>query len=663
MNFTEILEKVTGGSNDAGGRLASGDLSSLIIFVGRLVVACVAFAVALLVDAVPDIWRTVILVLCALVAGYDIIASAVLGILRGDYLNRSLLIILAALLGFVFGAMIEGCALVLLYQITSVFIDYAVERTRRSVLDTIYCDTAWANLIGDDGKETTVAAGSVQPGDHIVIRAGETVPCDAIVMEGESRVDKAPLGDESGIQNVKEGDEVLSGSVNLSGELRCEAASSQSDSAAARLYRSVQDAPGRGEAIPEILMGLRKYFAPIITGLAVLIAALLPMFLDISITESIRRATMFLVVASPVSMFAAIPVIRLCAGCGAARAGVLFDSCGAMDSMAAAGSVAFNQAGTLTEGSPRVVEVRAGRMGRDVLLKIAAHALSYANTPQSRSIIEAYGGQIYIDLIENFSEAPGYGVEVRVDGIPIRVGNRSLMNIGHVAVPDRDIFVEDGEECIYVAITDEYAGCIVLSDSVRPDAADGIEELRHAGVDSIVMFSSGSRDRTAKLASSLGITEYYSECPREPGPGTQPDICGQRRRPGRHPHGGRRRRRGCRGGSPGHAEQVRRYRTGRQAQQDSRDHRNSPLCPHALHAYRRRRAAGKDHSPHSGRFWHQHTVVYCVYRRYSCGGSCACVDPGLQRRAVQVKKVKKRAGFSGSFFLRIRLLPGQDNRY
>lgn len=515
MNFTEILEKVTGGSNDAGGRLASGDLSSLIIFVGRLVVACVAFAVALLVDAVPDIWRTVILVLCALVAGYDIIASAVLGILRGDYLNRSLLIILAALLGFVFGAMIEGCALVLLYQITSVFIDYAVERTRRSVLDTIYCDTAWANLIGDDGKEMTVAASSVQPGDHIVIRAGETVPCDAIVMEGESRVDKAPLGDESGIQNVKEGDEVLSGSVNLSGELRCEAASSQSDSAAARLYRSVQDAPGRGEAIPEILMGLRKYFAPIITGLAVLIAALLPMFLDISITESIRRATMFLVVASPVSMFAAIPVIRLCAGCGAARAGVLFDSCGAMDSMAAAGSVAFNQAGTLTEGSPRVVEVRAGRMGKDVLLKIAAHALSYANTPQSRSIIEAYGGQIYIDLIENFSEAPGYGVEVRVDGIPIRVGNRSLMNIGHVAVPDRDIFVEDGEECIYVAITDEYAGCIVLSDSVRPDAADGIEELRHAGVDSIVMFSSGSRDRTAKLASSLGITEYYSECPRE----------------------------------------------------------------------------------------------------------------------------------------------------
>ena len=133
-------------------------------------------------------------------------------------------------------------------------------------------------------------------------------------------------------------------------------------------------------------------------------------------------------------------------------------------------------------------------MGRDVLLKIAAHALSYSNSPLSSSIIEAYGGTIYIDLIENFNEAPGYGVEVHVDGIPIRVGTRELMRIGHVEIPDSDLITDEGETCVYVAITDEYAGCIVLSDPVREDAASGIDDLRHTGVENIVMFSSDSRE-------------------------------------------------------------------------------------------------------------------------------------------------------------------------
>ncbi len=512
MNFTEILEKVSGDGTLVGGRLASGSLGPAIVFVARLALCCIVFAVALLVDSISATWVTVLLVLCSIAGGYDIVAGGVLGIMRGDYLNRGVLVTLAVVLAFIFGAQIEGCALVLLYQITSIFIDYAIERTRRSVLDTVYCDTAYANLIGDDRKEVTVSASSLQPGDHIVIRAGETVPCDCIVLEGSSRVDPAPLGDESGVVNVKEGDELFSGCVNLKDELHCEVSSAQSDSTAAKLYNLVQSAPGRGEVIPEALIGLRKYFPACVTALAVLIAALLPIFLDITISESVRRATMFLIIASPVSMFAAIPVIRLCSGCGAARAGVLFDSCGAMDGMAAAVTAAFNETGTLTEGKPRVVSVSAGRMDKETLLKIAAHALSYSNTPQSRSVIEAYGGPIYIDLTENFNEAPGYGVEVRVDGIPIRVGTRELMRIGHVDIPDSDLFIEDGETSLYVAIANEYAGCIVFSDSMRKDAAEGIEELRHSGVENIVMFSADSRDRAAKLASAMGITEYYSEC-------------------------------------------------------------------------------------------------------------------------------------------------------
>lgn len=516
MNFTEILEKIAGRSVEAGGRLVSGSIRSDIILVARLAVCCIAFAVALLAGAVPAVWASVILILCALIAGYDILASAVLGILRGDYLNRSLLISIAAILAFIFGAQIEACALVLLYQITCIFIDYAIERTRRTVLDTIYCDAANANWIDDDGREVTVESSTLQPGHHIIVRPGEIIPCDCIVLEGSSRVDPAPLGDDSGPVSVKEGDELLSGCVNMSGELRCEVSTTQAESAAARLYSSINEAPGRGSAVPEALRGLKMYFPSAIIVLAILIAALLPFFAEnITVAESVRRAAMFLVIASPVSMLSSIPVLRLCAGCGAARAGIVFDSCSAMDGLSSASAVAFNETGTLTEGKPRVVKVNAGRMGKDVLLKIAAHALSYSNTPQSRSIIEAYGGTIYIDLIENYSEVPGYGVEVYVDGIPIRVGTRELMRIGAVSIPDSDLFVEEGETCVYVAITDEYAGCIVLSDPLRADALSGIEDLRHSGIENIIMFSGDSRDRTARLASSLGITEYYSECPRE----------------------------------------------------------------------------------------------------------------------------------------------------
>ena len=515
MNFTELLEKISGGDIDVGGRLASGSVKSDIILVARLAVCCIAFALALLLPAITGTWVIVILVLCALVAGYDVIASAVLGVMRGDYLNRHILVVIAAALAFAFGAPIEGCALVLLYQISGIFIDYAVERTRRTVLDTIFCNTAYANWINDDGSEVTVQANTLQPGHHIVIRSGETVPCDCIVLDGSSRVDLAPLGDDSGPVNVKEGDELLSGCINLSGELRCEVSATQKDSTAAKLYNSIESAPGRGEAVPQGLLTVKFYFSAALTVLAILIAALLPLFSDCTVSESVRRAAMFLVIASPVSMLAAIPVIRLCACCGAARAGVLFDSCSAMDGMADAGTAAFNESGTITEGKPRVVKVNGGRMGSDVLLKIAAHALSYSNTPQARSIIDAYGGTIYIDLIENYSEVPGYGVEVHVDGIPIRVGTRELMRIGHVDIPDSDIVVDDGETCVYIAITDEYAGSIVLSDPVRADAVSGIDDLRNSGVENIVMFSADSRDRTAKLAGSLGITEYYSECPQD----------------------------------------------------------------------------------------------------------------------------------------------------
>ena len=202
------------------------------------------------------------------------------------------------------------------------------------------------------------------------------------------------------------------------------------------------------------------------------------------------------------------PLVRLCSAAGAARSGIFYKDSTAISSLAEAGAVAFSKPGTLTDGNPKVVSVKAERMGPEVLIKIAAHAMAYSNTPQARSIIAAYGGTIYIDLVQDFVEIPGSGVEVTVDGIKICVGTRDLMTVKHVSVPDSDL---TEEYAVYVAIGDEYAGRITLNDNVRPDAASGVADLARCGVGKVVMFTDESRDSAAQAAASLGIVEYYSE--------------------------------------------------------------------------------------------------------------------------------------------------------
>ncbi len=522
MTFKELLERITGGRFSCSGGCCgaayarpacdSGEPDFDVLLIVRLIVSCAAFAVSLLVKSIPEPWPLVLLILSAVVAGYDILAGAVLSIIEGKYLDRTVLLTLSAILAMCFGANIEGTALLLLYQIGGIFVDYACTRTKHTVLDTIYCEQDFTHVVDDSGAEELVPVDSVQVGEHVVVKPGERVPCDCIVLEGRSSLDRSALGDFSGEVLAKEGDELLAGSLNRGGELRCEVTSTAADSAARALYNSVENGAKRGEVIPKSLSALQMYYTPAVTLLAILLIVLLPLLSEVSLGEAVRRGAMFLVIADPCSLFIAIPLIRLSSMCGAAKAGIIFDGCSAMDEAATVGVVAFDKEGTLTEGSPKVVAIKAQRMEPNVLLKIAAHALAYSNTAQARSVIAAYGDTIYIDLIENFVEIPGSGVEVRVDGIRICVGSKDLMTIKGISVPDSDV-TEDYS--LYVSIGDEYAGRLVMSDTLRADAVDGIGELRGCGMDSVVLFTGETRDSAARTASALGIPEYYSECDRE----------------------------------------------------------------------------------------------------------------------------------------------------
>lgn len=517
MTFKELLEKITGGhfccnSGCCGKFYARPHCSTEepdfdLVLVIRLIVACVTFAAALLIKKIPDSAVTIMLIISALVSGYDIIAGAILSVMGGSYFDKSLLIVLSATLGFIFGAKIESAALVLLFQLGGVFVDYAVMRTRLSVLDAVSCDSEDARVVRDTWEEE-LDSDAVEIGDHIIVNPGERVPCDCIVISGTSSLDLSALGDTAGQILAKEGDEILSGSLNQGGTLRCEVTAKREDSTAAALTNAVENGSNRGQVVPPMLSKFLSLYTPVLVVLAVVAACLLPLALKITFAEAVSRALVFLIIANPCALVISIPLIRLSAMGGAAKCGIIFDGCNAMDALSQSSIVAFDKAGTLTEGRPRVVSIKSTRMKPEVLLKIAAHALAYSNSAEARSIIASYASTIYIDLVENFVDIPGHGSEVFVDNVRICVGTRDLMTIKSISVPDEDI---SDDFSVYVSIGDDYAGRIILSDSVRSDAASGISDLADKGVEQVVMYSPDSRDVAARMASTLGIYEYYSE--------------------------------------------------------------------------------------------------------------------------------------------------------
>lgn len=511
MTLREFLERLTGGRyccGDAGipPQHDPEDLEFNLILILRLVVSCIAFAVALLVRSLPPLWQTVLLLAAALLAGLDILAGAVLSFMSGAWMDRSVLICFATLISFLFGAKVEAAALVLLYQIGGVFIDYACTRTHYSVREAIDFDPPTARKAYDNGYEI-VAADELNPGDRFIVDEGERIPCDCIVLQGQAGLQLSDLGETGGPILAREGDDLVSGSLVVSGRLLCEATEIQEESTAAAFTQTVESASGAG-TFPWALSMFLRYYPMAMTAIALLCVIILPLGFKITFAQAVRRAASIIVLGNPCAIAVAVPLIRFAAMGGAAREGIIFKSCEAMDMISEAPTVAFDKQGTLTEGNPRVVAVKSPRMDPKVLLKIAAHALAYSDTPEARSIIAAYGETIYIDLIENFLKIPGGGVEVQVDKVSICAGSRDLMMIKGVSVPDEDI---SEEQSVFLCIAGAYAGRIILNDAVRPDAPECVAELADKGVERVVFFAPDARDPAARLASELGIVEFYPE--------------------------------------------------------------------------------------------------------------------------------------------------------
>jgi len=466
----------------------------------RMCLAAALLAAALLIPA-EGLLRLALFALPYAVIGWDILFRAVRNITKGHVFDECFLMTVASLGAFCVGEFAEGVAVMLLYQLGEFFQDIAADRTRDAISALTDVRPDSANVETDAGIVTTDAR-DVAPGAVIVVKPGERIPLDGVVVSGNSELDQSALTGESLPRGIGEGDRALAGCVNLRGLIRMRVEKGYGDSEAARILRLVEDATERKARSEQFITRFARIYTPIVCGLAVLIALIPPIFVG-NISEWIHRALIFLVVSCPCALVISVP-LTFFAGIGAlSRKGVLIKGGCYMDQLAAADTFVFDKTGTLTEGRFRVKNV-VSSMARGELIALAAHAEVFSDHPLAKAVCREYCGEIDDSRVNGVEELAGRGVRAEVDGRRVLVGNARLMEENGVkaeAVPGT---------VLYVAIDDEYAGCIMLADEPKATAKKALEGLKKLGVYRLVMLTGDAEASAAEVAAETGITEYHA---------------------------------------------------------------------------------------------------------------------------------------------------------
>ena len=444
-----------------------------------------------------------------IVIGRSVLKKALLNIVRGNAFDESFLMTVATVAAFAIGEYSEATAVMLFYQIGEFFQSYAVGKSRASIAEMMSIAPEYANLETPDGIKE-VAPEDVNIGDTIVIRAGEKIPLDGVVTEGDSFVDTAALTGESVPRRVAAGDEVISGCVNGEGTLKVKVAKKYEDSTVAKILELVENASSKKARLENFITRFARVYTPIVTVSALLLAVIPPLLFGCSFSDWIERACIFLIVSCPCALVISVP-LGFFGGIGAAsRIGVLIKGSSYLEAVSEVKTVVFDKTGTLTKGEfkvSRVLPNTAAGFSDEELLRLAAHAESLSNHPIARSIANAYGGRIETDKVSLSKETAGRGVAVNYEGKNIAAGNCLLLDeLGVEYTPN-----EDAGTIVHVACDGTYAGSIVISDEIKNGAKEALSEMRSAGVRKTVMLS-GDRVKAAEtVAETLGIDEFRAE--------------------------------------------------------------------------------------------------------------------------------------------------------
>lgn len=471
----------------------------------RIIVAAALFLAGNFIP-LPEWAEMGVFLICYAVAGWDIVWKAITNILHGQVFDENFLMTIATVGALILGEHSEGVAVMLFYQVGEWFQSYAVSKSRKSITSLMDIRPDYAN-IEKDGKLVQVDPDEVQIGDTIVVKPGERVPLDGKIIKGTSALDTSALTGESMPREVEPGMDVISGCINQTGILTIQTTKEFGESTVAKILDLVENASDKKGKTENFISRFARYYTPIVVFAALALAVLPPLILQQSFSVWIYRALTFLVISCPCALVISIPLSFFGGIGGSSKIGVLVKGSNYLESLAHAETVVFDKTGTLTKGSFAVTEIHPVDMKEMQLLELAAYAEDYSNHPISLSIKSAYGKKIDSSRISDVQEIAGHGVQAVIDGKKILAGNAKLMQKEHIKYsPSSSVGT-----VVYLACNGKYAGCIVIEDEIKADAATAIKNLKSSGIRKTVMLTGDADAVGKKVAGRLGLDQVYTE--------------------------------------------------------------------------------------------------------------------------------------------------------
>ena len=476
----------------------------------RIIVSLVLLAAAWIVSAtvLPEQspWNLLIFAIPYLAAGYDVLLSAGRNILHGQIFDEKFLMALATLGAFVLGDYKEGVAVMLFYQVGEWFQSVAVGQSRRSIaaLMEIRPDTA---TVLRDGQEVEVSPEEVQPGETILVKPGEKIPLDGEILEGSTTVNTAALTGESLPVDKVAGENVVSGSVNLSGVITVRVQSVYAESTVARILNLMEESASKKAKVEGFITRFAKVYTPCVVISALLLFLIPPVFFGGAWMEWAERALNFLVVSCPCALVVSVPLSFFGGLGGASKQGILVKGSNYMELLSKVDTLVFDKTGTLTQGRFEVSAIHSGSVNEQQLLDLAAAVESFSSHPIAASIVRAHKGHIESDRVTNVREVAGQGLTAEIDGRLVAVGNGRLMEAQGA----------QWHEChlpgtaVHICRDGEYLGHVVISDVVKPEAAEALRQLKALGGKKTVMLTGDKKDTAEAVRAETGVDEAYSQ--------------------------------------------------------------------------------------------------------------------------------------------------------
>lgn len=470
----------------------------------RILASAVLFALSFLLP-LSGVFRLFYFITVYAVVGWDVLWRAARNIAHGQVFDENFLMALATIGAFVLGEFPEAVEVMLFYQIGELFQSYAVGKSRQSITALMDIRPDYAN-IERGGALEQVDPDEVAVGDIIVIKAGEKIPLDGVIIEGSSSLDTAALTGESLPREVTAGDDVISGCINQSGLLRVRVSKEFGESTVSKILDLVENSSSKKARAENFITKFARYYTPVVVIGAVLLALLPPLLLGGSWNTWIERALIFLVISCPCALVISIPLSFFGGIGGASKAGILVKGSNYLEALSETEIVVFDKTGTLTKGVFQVTAVHPDTLPESRLLELAALAESFSDHPISRSLRQAYGKPIDSSRVSDVEELSGHGVQARVDGLLICAGNGKLMD--RTGVQWHDCHLTG--TVVHIAVDGCYGGHIVISDTVKPDAAGAIAALKQMGIRQTVMLTGDARAVAEQTAGQLGLDSFHA---------------------------------------------------------------------------------------------------------------------------------------------------------